>query len=699
MKFKNIFKKAAVLAAAITLMSVGMCSALEVNILDEEMKDVYKNSKLQTNWWGKAESSFEAYAKGEAWATSYGMSDGAADTEYGLGLSLCTINADGSKPSSSQEVYLTHLTKEKIELPENPSYKVTIDFRMGKEPKAAISSMWFYLEDKVSNGANIFKIHTQRGQAPYLEFASTTRWPFTPKAFDRSRGMEIEYDKDYRVVMEIKPYKGTYRFAAYLYDGEGNELGAGIIERYDMVNATNLCHPNKVTIMTKAGTTITEQEIFVHLKHIKVEASASEKPSVLFGPANGALNVKPDGEFSAVFERAVEPIKKENVTVSGGAAVDSVEMSEDGKKAVFAFSGLKYGKTYNVKITDAKTVGDSEGYELDWSFTTAKSVSVSEFSFAKDEIAPANINFAALKEDDLTDNAADEEYIKGSKFFISPSDSFKNIVNLNDGDLGLKASGGKTNAVIKKNINFPYKDERNIGAELDFSAKRFRWYNYAAATVSLCADDSRIIDLLKFEIPDTRRWSLISVLKPANAAGYAENATVAKDGDFKLKISIIPNGDVYDLSLALTMPNGTVKENMITGALSKDEVSAINNVSVEFEVDSGTDDLGEVFGIKSLNIATEGGAKLKNGDNAFFADYENLAPEEEFSAEVLVLVEDKASGIIQSVNKTGVSNLGESGQIEVHAEVSDAENQRVRILLLNNTNDMILFSKASLIGN
>ena len=74
-------------------------------------------------------------------------------------------------------------------------------------------------------------------------------------------------------------------------------------------------------------------------------------------------------------------VSRMKIRRSGGAAVEDITMSEDGKRADFVFSGLKPSTSYDVKISGVKTRGGETEFDYDWSFSTVNSVSFTDAYF------------------------------------------------------------------------------------------------------------------------------------------------------------------------------------------------------------------------------------------------------------------------------------------------------------------------------
>lgn len=374
------FTAAVIIAMMLTLLlPIYNVSAAEISIIDWKMNNTYEGDSIKTNWWGQQMSQCAGYAEGTRWATSYGGEGWYTDAEDGS----LAITANPKKKSSEESYLGRRIVTETI--PDNSELILNLKFRTAPQPKGSAVEIWFVLnsqEEGMSKEtqANTFMLKNSMTADMEHGFASTTSWPFTKKIPDRDPNtISFDYDKDYEVEITLKPAltsKDVYRYVAKIKE-DGSDKGTIIVNEWPGFKPSQVKNPVQLTVASINRTDAREQEPIIFLNRISMKAKIPNTPiGAEYFPAENSRNAKLDTECYAEFEKAVEPITKSQVSVTGGAIVESVSMEND-KRVNIELSNLAPKNAYTVNIKNVKAIVADSPFDYSWSFTTDSGVSFS----------------------------------------------------------------------------------------------------------------------------------------------------------------------------------------------------------------------------------------------------------------------------------------------------------------------------------
>lgn len=694
-----------VVLTAVMTVAASLCTAYAAErvIYDEVMNNVYERDDLGKNWGGNPKQNSD-YVDGKCWSSAYGVSGVFSDAPDGS----LAVNPREGVNNGERGIDRNIITDP---LPAGSSVEYTIDFTTGSMPTDSNGEVWVDLND-----SHVFKYKNMAGMEPEIGFASTTSWPFTAKSFDRDpNNMSVDFDTRYTLKMTVKPTSSKFcRFVAELYNADGDKLATGIINEWTNFTPDMLAKIYGLSLTVRNYTTNkTEPALYFH--RITIKAIYDEKkPEAEVYPEDNSTDNLLDTSCYIKFPSAMNDILPEDISITEGAAVDSVEMKDGGKTAEISLSGLKANKKYIVTVNNVGSAELENTYSYTWSFSTGGAT-----EFGKAYLAGEGVFKQKMSELDLDGlvSADDSEYAAGNAWYIldvNRRDDFYSIDS--DGVLWIKnpphvngdtnsenrlshkfdkISDGETlkvSAVL--NIKEPgYISEYHIRLGREGSTSRDSSGNYATDSVTLLRVKSK-----------SGAWG--STLGVQNyTQPYIDDKTeeiflndVGKlDGESYLTVTLTPDADDADYYKAVTVLTNNGVEYRAESKIAKKIVLGLDRIQI-FELNFGRDN-ANVIGIKSIEIVKN--FELVLGTNTAYIDFKNLDTDSAFDADILI-VEHKPDanddyGVVKNITVISQKDITEKeGMFECEFEVNDLESE-FDFYVFNGIDDSFLLSDEAVI--
>ena len=671
--FRHLLMLCILLAAAF---SVQAAYAEEITLFSDSFNKVYSSHHLSETLWGNINNK-STYVDGTQWASEWGSEGWFEDVDDTM-MVKSKLNTAFSENGSTTYIY--HKLKEET-LPKNSTVVASLDFRTADDAKTANTGLWYAMRFK--DYVLALQITSSATDGFDMNYASTTSWPFNEKKLDRDNGgLKLEANTDYKVVITMSPNPdSTYQYSVELFC-DGTKVGAGIINEYNILSPDSFTEPNYLALVAVSYKRITVEEPFLYLKNASVTAIIPEtKPEAEFFPQKGGDAAEPDGDFYVTFNRAVENIDKSNVTVSGGAAVEDITMSEDGKRADFVFAGLKPSTSYDVKISGVKTRGGETEFDYDWSFSTVNSVSFTDAYFEwEKQTGKVELDLTALSYDnDFTDAEDDEDYINGNKFYTQKLKNLKLINAVGENGLGYKENRltTKSNGEILRRLNTVYEDGGNITfkTRMNLESAAQRWLVGEWATMGMSVIGSG--NGAKVMLVSTARanWNpkpFISLLgiNDTSPAVNTEEVKYSCSDDMELELTLIYNSsDGYDARLVLknTVTDDIYYDLTKENCLTKEQAMGLDTLRIDYSVAASNGSGYDGVRFKSFSAGSDSKKGITDGENKLYIDYTNITPDVPFGVTLLAVTEKEEDGanVIGNVNILTFENRdGENGTLE-----------------------------------
>ena len=693
---KNIFKYLFILSLlSVVFFSVLMVSAEEITLLDEDFKNVYTAHDLGASLNGNV-SSKPNYVNGSQWASLWGSSGWLADKDESL---MLYSRKNISYPENGSSTMIFHKLKNE-EISENSKLVAYLDFKTADNALTSNTEFWWAMSFK--NTIMPLRISSSVENGFGLSFASTENWPFTEKKLDRTDGgLVLQANTDYRLVITLEPNPdGTYKGSFELYDWE-KKIGAGILGNYNGVNAKTFTAPDNTYFVIVSNKNTSIEEPFIYLKHMNIGVIApEEKPRATFYPEKNGELAEINGEFFVTFNKAVNDIKIEDVTISGDAVVEEIVMSEDSKRADFKFSSLKPSTVYDVKIENVMIKGGELEFDYDWSFTTVMPVSFPNIYFDWEISKPdLNIDFTALSYGDITNDALDQGYLDGEKFYSeSAITDFERLNLITENGIGYNdLASGTASVKLNRKIDIPYIDEGTVTVKIPVKIEQANPWLYYTSVFEICLknslDSSADIQLYRAE---RNRYNgyFSSLLKIGSNDYIVKDKWFTSESDLVLTLTWNSETQMYD---ALATLDSFTAESI--ACLTKEQVSGIDTLEFSINVYGSENRVDvEMIRVSGINVSCENSrTNITEGENKLLVDYVNTDSQKPFDVSFIVVTEkidENGASIINDINIFSFTNQSEEfGTFTLPVQIIDAEGVCVKIYALSRLDDGIPLMK------
>ena len=703
MKQKKLLS--AVISAVMILMMLpaGIAFASEIIILDNVFDNTYSNDNLAKNHRGNPAND-SVWNAGSIWGVNWGGEGHIIDAEDGSLALASKVGADSNAEISTFK-RLIHDT-----LVDNSTLIFNFKFRTGDKPTASSNELWFRFYSEV-NGSDVywtpFFIRSTPAGDPVFGWEITSHyWPFSSKKLDRDPNtITFKYDKDYEVIITLKPNTDpSYKLVVEVYE-EGTKIGAGIMDQ--MATFTPL-HAKKLTranlhVITRAVTN--EFEPVVYMKYMGIKAIQPNVPiNAVYYPRNGEIDAPIDTDCYVVFESAVNEVTPEQVEVEGGASVAAVRMGDDNKKVIIDLEGRAANTAYTVKLKNVKTSSSDIGFDYSWSFTTNGGVEFSEPHYGAATVLldepMGNLNLSAV----ATTNTEDEGYIAGNKWASTTSDRenitpafevngeylYANLVNNGD-------STKYTDRLYKRFDKIENGDNLVLSGYINLPAEGRAVKRHSLMLTIGSGDNLESNTYSAFRFVTTEhhnKHALFGLEKnPSNFSSdeadypYGDGVTLrdwgwwnyhtekddvlysGKDVPFTLTLTPDTNdSNYYDAQIKI----GANDDYVGTRKIPASEVTAFDRLTITLK-QFNTATTANYVGLKDLKIIkSQGHFGLAEGNNKLSIDYTNISGGA-FSSDILFVERDADDNTI--VNVTVVRNenvLNESGTLICDFEIMNS---------------------------
>lgn len=708
MKLKR--KLGIVVLTAVMTVAASLCTAYAAErvIYDEVMNNVYERDNLEVNWWGNLHAK-EGFDEGKCWGAAWGAEGLFSDAPDGSLAVHPKVNGSG-EPGIGRGIIADPL-------PEGSSIEYIIDFTTGSAPKDSNCEIWVDLND-----SHIFMYKNMAGQKSQIGFASTTSWPFTAKSFDRDpNNMSVDFDTRYTLKMTVKPSSGKFcRFVAELYNADGDKLATGIINEWTNFTPKMLENIYGLGITVRHYSTAKE-ETTMYVHRITIKGIYDEKkPDAEFYPENNSVDNSLNTSCYIKFPSAMNDILPEDISISGGAAVDGVEMKDGGKTAEISLSGLKANKKYTVTVNNVGAAELENTYSYTWSFSTGGAT-----EFGKAYLVGESVFKQKMSELELDGLVADDDlkYAEGKAWSILDANRRDDFYSIDsDGVLWIKnppqvnGDNNSENRLSHKfgkirdgetlqvsavlNIKDPgFNSEYNIRLIKDGATSRDQDGNYATDSVTLLRVQSmngawgKTLGMQNYTQPfidDSTEKAFLS-----DEDGWFKFDKL--DGESYLTVTLTPDAEDSGYYKAVTVLTNNGVEYRAESKIPKNIVLSLDRIQI-FELNFGNNN-ANVIGIKSIEIVKN--FELVLGTNTAFIDFKNLDTGSAFDADILI-VEHKPDadgnyGTVKNITVISKKDITETeGTFECEFEVSDLESE-FDFYVFNSIDDSFLLSDGAVI--
>ncbi len=690
-----------ILTLMTAMLSLQTAFAAEKVIYDETIDNIYKNSKLNVNWWGQEKTNNDAYKKGEQWSSSWGSEGWYSDAEDGSLAVHTKVDASGENKISKMIVA--------DPFPKDTTVEYTLEFRTPEHcGENSLTEVWFGL-----GNLNLF-MYQNSSNKPSFGFASVTNWPFTAKKFDRDPNkMSLEYGKDYTLKILLKPAENRpLKFIAELYSGT-EKIAAGIIEEWSNTSATaeSIRKITGVSINAtmRGKASVTEPAIYV--KRIAVKGIyEDQKPEAEVYPADNSTGNRLDTECYMQFKRPVKDILPENITVTPEAEVTEVTMNDNGKKAVISLSGLKSYTEYKINVNNVSETESESSFDYSWSFTTGSSA-----QFGKPYFGTENKLFSQTMKNFNIDEIVtkeDESFQNGNAWASTKPDDRNTLYECADGSLW--SMGINNNSLMRRFT--PVEDGKKLRVTATVQFSETRNDTGIALKLGSSANGANNYTLLRFgqlwnglaldalsKNQNVNPWTSENgsgvIIKPR--ANYWHLTDAGLDGDVKVTFTMNPNSDnpeVYDAEVTI---EGR-KKYTASVQIGKSEALDLDTFYVETNTTNTGAAAKRFFGISDVEISElEGGNGIHSGNNTAYIDYVNIDETEIFNADILIVEHKKTAdgGYGEVIGVTVVPQRelsGANGRMECPFELKDAESTVDFYILDSVDNGVMLADEANM---
>ena len=335
--------------------------------MNETMDGVADSEYFVNNHWG---GRGEDYLSGQVWATGWGgqgFFSNAPDNSGMIIQASATVERDGAS-----DIIASKLFTEEGALNGKEELEFTYEFdTMDCDDLQGIVEIRFCYMNK--NGLLPMMQITATNVGYSVSYASSDPGAFYGIVPDNDTGVAIEKNQSYVLHLKLKPNKqGNGRLSCVL-ENRGQKKAA-IVENWELAAEAQMKSQGELYLFINQSQKAIEPTPVVNLKRVAVSGYREDsKLQTYFTPADGAMDVTMDSDFSVTFSEAVNDITTEQVNVTGGSSavtVDSVQMQDDGKKAVFTFDGLESDTAYTISLSDVLEQGAETAFDYNWSFTT-----------------------------------------------------------------------------------------------------------------------------------------------------------------------------------------------------------------------------------------------------------------------------------------------------------------------------------------
>ncbi len=685
-KLKYLLAICLTVTAVLSTMAV---HAEEVTLFDEGFVNVYKDSKLsQTNWGDLTRHS--GYVNGTAWASEWGSEGWFEDEGETM---VVTPRLDKASPENGSNSYIYHKMKNGP-LPESSTVIAELDFSTGKELTSASGEFWYRIVFD-EGGLLLCSILGDSQNGYTMKFASSTSWPFTKTVFDRYSGsFDIDPETRYTIKITLSPNPDeTYQFSAELFKGDVKVAG-GIIGEWNMVKKDTCITPKHVNLCAISNKKTNVKEKFLYLHNAKVTAIVPDtRTEAEFFPEKGKA-AELDGDFYVTFAKQVEDITEADVTISGGARVESVTMSEDGKRADFVFSGLKTATNYDVKIKGVKVVGAETAFDYDWGFSTVSPLSFGEayFDWEKQK-SSFSMDLTNISYDDFTADMSDEDYINGEKFYAEDIDGLQRIDAVTEDGIGYN-DYKQTKPVSKgfsKRINLGYIDKGTMTFKVGLKWDTFWAGKWNSVTISLSSSTADDAKLTLIGVTSDNYHANARISFPGHDEWLSSGDSKGKDLTAELTLVWNAETESYDANCILkNSDDGTVYlEKESKSVLTAEQAAALDTFGCGYYIANGNaqkNDGGKFVRFNSFSAECSSVKNIVAGTNNLLIEYKNLNENEPFDVTFLAVTEKDENGanIISDVNVIPfTAQTGAAGTLTLPIEISDPEGVKLKIYALN----------------
>jgi len=703
------------------MIPVGVVFASEVIILDTVFDNTYVKDNLAKNHNGNILNDPEC-SLGKRWGVNWGGEGHFMDAEDG---SLALGSKVGTANNGEVSMYrrLIHET-----LVDNSTLVLTFRFKTGSKPTASSNELWFRFYSEV-DGNNYywtpFYIRSNPAGDPIFGWEVTSHyWPFSSKKLDRTtNSIAFKYDKDYEVVLTLKPNitDPNYKLIAEVYE-EGKKIGAGIMDQMTTFKpeyAKQLSRAN-LHIITRMATE--KYEPVVYMKYMGIKAIQPDVPvKATYYPQDGETDAALNKDCYVDFEAAVEEVSVNQVEVKGGAMITGVRMENENKRVVVTLDGLAANASYTIRLKDVKAVNGDTAFDYSWSFTTGGGVEFSEPYYNSHTTLinenASDIDIAAM----ATTSTSDGDYLSGNKWasYTNNRADITPVFEVANNYLYAKlVNNGDTTSYVDRlykkfekikqgdslvlsgyiNLSSEGRQEKDhsvmltIGNGEDLQSNTYSVFRFVTLINSsnkyyLCGLEKNPGEFSSYmaNYPsgggvELRKWDWWNYHNDKNDPFYYTN-----DIPFVLTLSPDVNDNNY-YNAEIDIANGRFKG---TRKIPASEVVTFDTVAITMW-QKYTVTTGKYVGFKDLKIA-KGKLGIEKGACNLKIDYTNLSGTP-FNADILIVERDPVTNSIINVNILKQENIeGDAGTINCDFEI-EQEGTKVDVYILNSVEGMILLS-------
>lgn len=572
-------------------------------------------------------------------------------------------------------------------------------------------------------------------------------------AADCSENKVLENNSTYNLTIDAQPTDdvSAYNFKYTLKDTTNNKSISYAKDGYAFNPADLFAIGMKIQSGAKEDTTSTNAgsgETFIVVESINVEKAVEiPLPTATFTPANGAQYVSIDTDVSVRFDKEVEDIYAEDVTVVGdtNVEVESVTMDSDSKGALIKLPRLSEFSNYTVKVSYVVQKGGEAESEYSTSFSTGSSLYVGELVRDPKTVTDELTNIKTKTSADYAAYQNDVDYKTGKiwAYSVPVGDKYKDESvyydiksAASDGKSMISTSDGKITlgdayffepttdiktvrqAISRRIPVVNTAKHENLTVSMDIKQGTWRWLGKPQLAIALAksgTNENRLFYVAENgnEVRQGLCWgrwmdytfdNLYNKTTPGIYDIVRSDSVAAgwRTGDCRLTASIVYDETSEKYTLTNTLTSLTDSSNTVSTVIDNidpSELAKFDSIRIMIKqegTDSNADNRHKtLLTVDNLSVlAGDGKDALITGNNMFTADYVNSESDAK-ELRVYVAVYDKQTNALKGCEILDCALPSGSGVIELpKAVITNPDAEYVRAYFLDSNLVPLSFSKS-----
>lgn len=333
-------------------------------LIDDDMNGVIQRDKIVENS-GTGTITGDIYPNAKGWGSQWGISHNGNQymwKDVDNGIQMDSIVADEEVSRFIQHRFLPAGKA----LSKGTELKIELDMKMLSKPETSNIELWVCMENY---NTILFRCYVAPSGVTLGYCAAESEWPYTDTKPDSNTGMKMDFDGEYKLVITAKPRKDSdnYKVVFELYssaDNYSSPAAGAIVEEWSKLTPDRITELYDIHLVARQKSRNDRSEEIMCINGVKVTAITEEKrPEAVFSPKDGARTFLPNEPLIVTFDQEVEPVEAADVSISGDALVERVEMNEGNTEARIYFSNLTKSNKYDVTINGVSIAGGDERFD------------------------------------------------------------------------------------------------------------------------------------------------------------------------------------------------------------------------------------------------------------------------------------------------------------------------------------------------